>query len=80
MSTIEGAIYGPKSVERIFGAPPIAEIPLVTTKADVSKSRNMKILLLVLIPLLVIAGLTFINYFIRPLDVLWYVIARRLGL
>ena len=80
MSTIEGAIYGPKSVERIFGAPPIAEIPLVTTKADTSKSRNMKIVLLVLVPLLIVVGLVFINYFVRPLDVLWYVIARRLGL
>jgi uncharacterized protein involved in exopolysaccharide biosynthesis len=79
-ATMDAAIAGPKSIERIFGAPPIAEIPLITTAADASKTRNTKLVALLLIPAAIAAMAVAVHFFFMPLDVLWYVAMRRFGL
>jgi len=76
---IDGVITGGKSVQRIFGAPPIAEIPLIVTAADLDKIRNRRLLFFAAVPILFVVVLAVFHFVVMPLDVFWYVALRRLG-
>ena len=79
-ATMDQAIRGARSVERIFGAPPIAEIPLITTAADVAQGRRTQFAALIIAPVVIALILLAVHFLFMPLDVLWYVAVRRLGL
>jgi uncharacterized protein involved in exopolysaccharide biosynthesis len=76
---IDGVITGGKSIQRIFGAPPIAEIPLIITAADLDKMRNLRLLFYIAVPISFVVVLAIFHFVFMPLDVFWYVALRRLG-
>lgn len=78
-SMIDGAVSGPKSLERIISAPPIAEIPEISNAEDQSRVRRLKIIVLLVIPLVIVVSIVLVHFLISPLDVLYYVLVRRFG-
>jgi len=64
----------------VQGAPPIAEIPLIETAADRKSERNVRVGVLLIAPVIVAIILALVHFFFIPLDVLWYVGLRRLGM
>jgi hypothetical protein len=67
-------------VERVQGAPPIAEIPVIETDEDRRHDSRIKLTALVIAPVVVAILLALVHFFWIPLDVLWYVGLRRLGM
>ena len=78
--TLDSAVRGPRSVQRIFGAPPIAEIPLIISEADTRRARRVRLAIVMSAPVLVIGVLTAFHFLIKPLDVFWYVTLRQFGM
>jgi len=79
-ATMDRAVLGAKSIQRVFGAPPIAEIPLIVTVDDRGRTRRFRLVFLIGIPLLIIVALALFHVLVRPLDVFWYIAMRRLGI
>lgn len=77
---MDPAVRGSHAIERIFGAPPIAEIPLIDTAVEEKTRRNWRLVGLLLVPAVIIIILAVVHFVVMPLDVLWYVAIRRFGL
>ncbi|MBL8200258.1 MAG: hypothetical protein JNK40_04730 [Chromatiales bacterium] len=78
--SMDEAIHSARAIERVQGAPPIAEIPLIETAEDRKKERNTRVGVLLIAPVIVAIVLALIHFFWVPLDILWYVGLRRLGM
>ncbi len=81
LESMDDSIRGVKSLESLFGAVPLATIPYISSEDEIAEAQSpaSKIkLLLGGIGVLAIA-LVLVNYFYKPLDVLWYVILRKMG-
>lgn len=78
--SMDEAIHSSRAVERVQGAPPIAEIPLIETAADRKSERNVRVGVLLIAPVIIAIILALVHFFFIPLDVLWYVGLRRLGM
>lgn len=78
--SMDEAIHSARAIERVQGAPPIAEIPLIETAEDRKKERNTRVGVLLITPVIVGIILALIHFLWIPLDVLWYVGLRRLGM
>ncbi len=78
--SMDEAIHSARAIERVQGAPPIAEIPLIETAEDRKKERNARVGVLLIAPVIVAIILALIHFLWIPLDVLWYVGLRRLGM
>ena len=78
--SMDEAIHSARAIERVQGAPPIAEIPLIETAQDRQQERNVRVGVLLIAPVAIAAVLALVHFFWIPLDVLWYVGLRRLGM
>jgi uncharacterized protein involved in exopolysaccharide biosynthesis len=78
--SMDEAIHSARAIERVQGAPPIAEIPMIVTVQDRKKERNARVGTLLIAPVVIAIILALIHFFLIPLDVLWYVGLRRLGM
>lgn len=76
----DNSIHGAKDVARLFGSPPLAIIPHITGGEEIGKYRKSKILMIFIFILVIaiLAGAVHLSY--KPLDVLWFVVLRKLGL
>lgn len=72
------AIYSESALAFLTGKPVFAVIPLIETKTDLKRKKRKKILFV--LSVLIITGLIVlsIHLFYKPLDVLWFVILRKL--
>ncbi len=71
--------YSPRSVASLVGAPPLAVIPYVYLDAEKHRGRKMVLLVVGSILAAAAVGLAMLHVFWRPLDVLWFVILRKMG-
>jgi uncharacterized protein involved in exopolysaccharide biosynthesis len=78
--SMDEAIHSARAIERVQGAPPIAEIPLIETAQDRKKERNVRVGILLIAPVVAAIILALIHFLWIPLDVLWYVAQRKLGM
>jgi len=78
--SMDEAIHSARAIERVQGAPPIAEIPLIENAEDRKKERNARVGVLLIAPVVIAIILALIHFLWIPLDVLWYVGLRRLGM
>ncbi|MEO7385710.1 MAG: hypothetical protein ABIX37_02110 [Gammaproteobacteria bacterium] len=78
--SMDEAIHSARAIERVQGAPPIAEIPLIETAQDRKHERNTRVGVVLIAPLIVAILLALIHFLWIPLDVLWYVGLRKLGM
>ncbi len=78
--TLNSAIYGSRGVMAVIGEPALVVIPYIENEEDIAAKKTHKIKVLTLL----IAGVIFciigFHFFVMPLDVLWYVLFRKMGL
>src|SRR5690606_5988353 len=77
---MDDAIWGPDMLASIQQAPPIGEIPRIVTRSEAQKIKQLRIGAAAAAALIVIAVIPFFHFFVMPIDVLWFVAMRRLGL
>ncbi|MCL4780235.1 MAG: hypothetical protein KJ049_08580 [Gammaproteobacteria bacterium] len=78
--SIDGSITSARALERVQGAPPIAEIPLIETAEDHKHVRKVRIGALLVAPIVLVVLLALVHFFFIKLDVLWYVLLRKFGI
>ena len=78
--SIDQSIWGSKMLDSIQGGPPIAEIPVIATRADAVKATRVRIAAMVGAPITILIAALVVHFALRPLDVLWYVVLRKLGI
>jgi polysaccharide biosynthesis transport protein len=78
--TIDKNVYGEKALERITGIPAIAIIPFFTAEVIVRDNKKMMMYFFAIALLGSVVVLTLFNYFIKPLDVTWFLLMNKIGL
>jgi uncharacterized protein involved in exopolysaccharide biosynthesis len=78
--SIDGSITSARALERVQGAPPIAEIPLIETAEDHKHVRKIRIGALLVAPMVLVVLMLLVHFFFIKLDVLWYVLLRKFGI
>lgn len=76
--TLDGAVYGRTEVLSITSMIPLAVLPTITTKKELSKRRAIKWLALLTICVSVLVLFAAIHFFHTPLDVLFYKTLRKI--
>ncbi len=80
VESMDSSIWGSKMLIDIQGGPPIAEIPLIMTGAELAHSRRIRIAAWISVPVTIAFAAVMIHFLLRPLDVLWYLVLRNLGI
>ncbi len=82
LESMDDSIRGVKSMESLFGVAPLATIPYIPSPSEIAETQShapkIKLILGGLGTLAI--ALILVNYFYKPLDVLWYVVLRKLGM
>ena len=78
--TLDQRIYGRNAVMRLLGVPPLAIIPeMDSTSSRKRRKRNWLIVFAAVLMLLTV-GVVILHLFYKPLDVLYYLILRKMGI
>lgn len=77
---VDDSVRTPGHIAEIIGGPPIGLIPAIASEGDSKKSRRGWFLALLAVLALIAVLLLMAHLLIKPLDVLWFAIMRRLGL
>jgi uncharacterized protein involved in exopolysaccharide biosynthesis len=77
--SLDTSIRGASDLERLLGVPPLAVVRRIATDAEQRGVRGRRWLLLVGALLLVSSSVAAVHFWLRPLDVLWSLLLRRLG-
>jgi polysaccharide chain length determinant protein (PEP-CTERM system associated) len=78
--SIDQTIHGSKDVIMITKTPPLAVIPYIQNRQDKAKVTARLATLFAVIFVVIVVGIAFVHFYYQPLDVLWYVFLRKLGL
>ena len=77
---LDRGVYGRKGLENVIGEMPLSVIPYIETSAERRKRIFKLMVLIACLIALGVLGLIMIHMFIKPLDVLWFLVLRRLGI
>lgn len=80
IETIDDAIYGSSDITSITGAAPLAVIGYMETSDEEVKHNRKRVYIVLGIVVLGIVSLLLFHNFVKPLDVTWYILLRKLGL
>lgn len=77
---VDKRVYGEKALERITGIAAIAVVPYLTAEMVVRDNKKLMIYLIAIALVSLAVALTLFNFFIKPLDVTWFLLMHKLGL
>ncbi len=77
---LDRTMRGPGMFETVTGRPPLTTIPYLETAAERAARRRRKIVSIVAVVVAFVAMLALLHVYVRPLDVIWFVLLRRLGI
>lgn len=77
--SMDNAVHGPGSLAAVIGGAPIATIPFIDNDLDRRKSGRFWLLSLLGGIAAIAVGLVLIHFLYKPIDVLWFVLLRKLG-
>lgn len=77
---MDDTIHGLKDIELITNLPPLALIPYMKSETITSNIMFTKAMIFISIAVLLIVGVISIHIYIMPLDVLWAVVMRKVGM
>ena len=72
-------IFGAAEVTALTGVAPLAVVGYMETKDEESKHNRKRFLIVLGLVLVAILVLLLFHWFIKPLDVTWYILMRKLG-
>lgn len=76
---LDGSVRGPGDIRRLLQVPALASIPVIVTAEDRARRKRMRKLSWGGGLAALIVSLAVVHVFVRPLDVLWLSLLRRLG-
>ena len=77
--TTDESIRGRKGVMTIVDVPPLGDIPYIEIEEDKRKKRRRIMLLIAGVLVGVLTTLVLFHLFVKPLDVLWFVLLKKFG-
>jgi succinoglycan biosynthesis transport protein ExoP len=80
LESIDASVRGPHDLRALLTSPPLATIPIMLTDFDRTRLRRRRVSALVGGVASIVMALVLIHIFYRPLDVLWVVALRRVGI
>jgi polysaccharide biosynthesis transport protein len=81
LEALDGTVRGRRDlVSLVAGVPPLAIIPDIVLEPSVAQIWLQRAIIAGVCLAIVIVGLLAVNFFYEPLDVLWFVILRHLGI
>lgn len=78
--SIEGRVHGSRDLAGLVGVPPLAVVPYVELDEERKTASRGRIYWVAGIAAAVVTALVLLHFLYRPLDVLWHVALRRIGL
>jgi uncharacterized protein involved in exopolysaccharide biosynthesis len=80
LESLDSTVRGRDVVEQILGVAPLAVIPWLNSEVDALRRRRRAQLMAAGAVGSVVVAVTLVHVLYRPLDVLWFVVLRRLGI
>jgi type VI protein secretion system component VasF len=80
LEALDRTVRGGRGVANLVGAPPLAVIPHIESPGDRRRRNARRVLTVVLFLVGLVLVLLALHFFVRPLDVAWFILMRRLGL
>jgi uncharacterized protein involved in exopolysaccharide biosynthesis len=80
LESTDPSVRGPFDLQAMLATPPLASIPLMLTAADRRRRRRQRLYAVAGGAASVLLAVALVHLFYRPLDVLWAVALRRLGI
>jgi protein tyrosine kinase modulator len=77
---LDSGIYGRRGVQAVLGQAPLSVIPYIETDVERRRRYRNYIFIITAIMMLFIISLLVFHFYIKPLDVTWFIISRKLGL
>ena len=78
--SLDGGIRGSRALAFVTKMTPLATIPyIITRKDELIKKRNIRLFIAIVV-LLVIGAVLAVHFFYKPLDLLWFIVLRKLNL
>jgi uncharacterized protein involved in exopolysaccharide biosynthesis len=78
--SMDHSIWDAGDLEAVQGTPAIAEIPLILTRQDQAKRSRARIAAIAGVPAAMLVLAMIVHFAVRPLDVIWYVVLRKIGI
>jgi len=78
--TMDTSVRGRRDVETLWSSAPLALIPIIVTAAEVARGRKRVRFAAGGAMASAVIALVAIHLFFRPLDTLWFIVMRRLGI
>ncbi|CAH0993303.1 hypothetical protein SIN8267_03451 [Sinobacterium norvegicum] len=82
LDMLDKSIRGNERVLKIAGAMPLVTVGYIQTPDEIkaSEPNRRRIVVIISSVMMIIVGLTMINFLYKPVDVLWFVALRKLGI
>jgi hypothetical protein len=80
LESTDASVRGSHDLHALLASPPLATIPIMLTSADRARARRHRMFALAGGAASVILVVVLVHLLYRPLDVLWVVALRRLGI
>ena len=78
--TVDGGIRGSRALASVTKMTPLVTIPYISTRKDeIKRKRTIKIVIAAII-ILGICAVAAVHFFYKPLDLLWFIVLRKLNL
>lgn len=77
---LDQSVYGEKEIVKVTNIKPIALIPYMYDEDEINTKKRRLLLTLIGILIVGIISAVIFHHFIKPLDVTWFIILRKLGL
>jgi uncharacterized protein involved in exopolysaccharide biosynthesis len=77
---LDKGLHGARTIQMITGAPPLATIPRIGLDAERRRRARRRYLLAGAAALSLILGVLVIHLFVKPLDLVWFTLLRKLEL
>ena len=78
--SMDHGVRGQKRVASLLGAMPLAVIPYIIDDEDIARKKKSRLRFVLLTLAAIVITLVTINFMFKPLDVLWYVLMRKLDI
>ncbi len=76
----DNKIYGEKAILNIVSIPALGFIPYMESAQDKQRKKQLYMLALLMVFAIGIVALILFHFFIKPLDVTWFILMRKFGL
>ncbi len=77
---LDSKVYGEKAIETITGLPVLVLVPFYQIPVPEGERKKMTIWIIGAVILMLLLSIALFNYFVKPLDVTWYILLRKLGI